>query len=184
MSLLHRAHTRMTRSLRRFRKDQDGNASIEFAILFPLMLVILFSSVELGLITLRQIMLDRAMDITVRDIRLGTGGNMQHDDIRDSICARSGFIPNCDVSLKLEMVQLDPFNWAGLSQEPDCVDKVEEVDAVTKFINGDSNDLMFLRACMSFDPIFPFWGLGNSLAKDDDNRVQLYASSAFVQEPK
>ena len=83
------------------------------------MLMVLFAAVELGMINYRQIMLDRAMDMTVRDIRLGTGGDMQHDDIRDTICARSGFIKmaECNVSLKLEMVRLDPFNWGGFRQK-------------------------------------------------------------------
>ncbi|TNJ41811.1 TadE/TadG family type IV pilus assembly protein [Phaeobacter sp. B1627] len=170
--------------LRRFREADDGNATIEFAILFPLMLLVLFASVELGLITVRQIMLERAMDMTVRDIRLGTGGNMQHDDIRDRICARSGFIDDCATSLRLEMVQLDPFAWGGVNSDPDCVSVIEEVEAVTTFVNGGSNDLMFLRACMSFDPVFPHWGLADSMQKDGQGRIRLYASSAFVQEPK
>ncbi|OIQ29832.1 MAG: pilus assembly protein TadE [Alphaproteobacteria bacterium MedPE-SWcel] len=178
-----RSRTLITR-LRRFREADDGNATIEFAILFPLMLLVLFASVELGLITVRQIMLERAMDLTVRDIRLGTGGNMQHDDIRDSICARSGFIDDCATSLRLEMVQLDPFAWGGVNSEPDCVSAIEEVEAVTTFENGGSNDLMFLRACMSFDPVFPHWGLADSMQKDSEGRIRLYAASAFVQEPK
>ncbi len=172
------------RTLRAFRRNEDGNATVEFALLFPLMLMILFATVELGMITLRQVMLDRAMDMTVRDIRLGTGGNMQHDDIRDRICHRTGMIDDCAVSLKLEMVQLDPFNWSGVTSQPDCVDSIEQVDPVNTFVNGASNDLMFLRACMSFDPLFPLWGLGGSMQKDDDGRVRLFASSAFVQEPK
>lgn len=174
----------LPRALRRFRRDEAGNATVEFAILFPVMLVILFSSVELGVITLRQVLLERAMDITVRDIRLGTGSDMQHNEIRDSICNYSGFPGQCDVSLKLEMVQIDPFNWTPISGTADCVDSVEEVDAVTQFVNGDSNDLMFLRACLSLDPLFPYWGLADAFEKDGDGRIRLYAASAFVQEPK
>lgn len=176
----------ISKPLQQFRRDEEGNATVEFAMLFPLMLMVLFASVELGMITFRQIMLDRAMDMTVRDIRLGTGGDMQHDDIRDTICARTSFIDqaSCDVSLKLEMVRLDPFNWAGIPPEPDCVDSVEEVDPVLTFTNGASNDLMYLRACVSIEALFPHWGLGKAIRKDDDGRLNLFASSAFVQEPQ
>ncbi|MCG7627832.1 pilus assembly protein [Epibacterium sp. MM17-32] len=175
---------RLASCLRRFRRREEGVASVEFVVVFPLLMMILFSSVELGVITLRQVMLDRAVDLTVRDIRLGTGGNMQHDTIRDAICARTGLVTTCTQSLRLEMVQLDPFNWAGVDTTPDCIESVEEVNPVTTFINGDSNDLMFLRACMSFSPLFPYWGLGDKLQKDGDGRIRLYAASAFVQEPK
>lgn len=176
--------SRLIPTLRAFRRKEDGNATVEFVIIIPLMLMILFSSVELGVITVRQTMLDRAVDLTVRDLRLGTGSGWQHDDIRDTICDRSGFIESCSISLKLEMVQVDPFNWVAIDEEPDCITSVEEVNPVTTFINGDSNDLMFLRACMKFNPIFPYWGLGDALQKDEDGRVNLYAASAFVQEPK
>ncbi len=175
---------RVTQTLARFRRNEDGNATIEFVMLFPLMLLVLFSTVELGVINLRQIMLDRAMDITVREIRLGTGTNMQHDEIRDSICANSGVIDLCATSLKLEMVQIDPFAWPGVNSDPDCVDSVEEVDAVNTFVNGAPNDLMLLRACLSFSPMFPYWGLAKSIKTDDDGRIQIYAATAFVQEPK
>ncbi|NRB20471.1 MAG: pilus assembly protein [Rhodobacteraceae bacterium] len=175
---------RIQQSLRQFRSRENGNVTVEFAIVVPLFLMILMSTVELGLITIKQSMLERALDLTVRDLRLGTGADQQHDDIRDAICARSGFIDNCDTSLRLEMVQVDPFNWTGIDASPDCVNAIEDVQPVRSFISGQSNELMFIRACMKFDPVFPQWGLGDSLDKDSGGRVSLFASSAFVQEPR
>lgn len=175
---------RLGATLRRFRHTETGSVTVEFVIVFPVMLMILFSTVELGVINLRQIMLDRAMDVTVRDIRLSTGSDMQHDAIRDAICDYAGMKDDCATSLKLEMVQIDPFNWSAVNATPDCIDSAEEVDAVTNFQTGESNDLMFLRACMSFDPMFPHWGLADSIQTDGDGRIHLYATSAFVQEPK
>jgi len=176
--------TRILHPIRKFRANEDGNATVEFALIIPVFLMILMSTVELGLITIKQSMLERAMDLTVRDLRLGTGADQQHDDIRDSICARSGFIDNCETSLRLEMIQVDPFNWTAIDTTADCINAVEEVQPVRSFISGQSNELMFIRACMKFTPIFPHWGLGDDLQKDDEGRVSLFASSAFVQEPR
>ncbi|WIY23817.1 TadE/TadG family type IV pilus assembly protein [Parasedimentitalea psychrophila] len=175
---------RIQQSLRQFRSRENGNVTVEFAIVVPLFLMILMSTVELGLITIKQSMLERALDMTVRDLRLGTGADQQHDDIRDAICSRSGFIDSCDTSLRLEMVQVDPFNWTGIDASPDCINAVEDVQPVRSFISGQSNELMFIRACMKFAPVFPQWGLGDSLDKDSGGRVSLFASSAFVQEPR
>ena len=172
------------RALRRFRREEDGNATLEFAILIPAFLMILMSTVELGLINIRQSQLERALDITVRSIRLSTGAVPQHDAIRDQVCEVSGFIDNCSTSLRLEMVQLDPFAWAGVDPEPDCISKVEDVQPVRNFTGGQSNELMLIRACMKFRPMFSDWGLGGDLGKDSDGRVSLFASSAFVQEPR
>ena len=176
--------TRMTSLFRRFRGREEGHVTTEFAIMVPLLLVTMLSAVELGVMTLRYSMLERALDLTVRDLRLGTGAAQQHDDIRDTICARSGFIDNCNTSLRLEMVQVDPFNWVAIDETPDCVNTVEEVQPVRSFTSGQSNELMFIRACMKFNPIFPQWGLGDSLSKDADGRISLFAASAFVQEPR
>lgn len=172
--------------LRRFRRQENANATVEFVILFPLLWVVLISTVELGLINLRQSQLERALDLTVRDLRLTTGSAPEHDDIRDQICDISGFIDNCATSLRLEMVQLDPFNWTPINTEPQCIERIEDAQPVTddSFVPGDSNDLMLIRACMKFEPVFSDWGLGDKLEKDPDGRVALYAASAFVQEPR
>ena len=173
----------LTQSLRKFHSREDGSTTVEFALLLPLFLMPLFSSVELGIIALRQTMLERAMDITVREIRLTTGDAPQHDEIRDRICDRALFVSDCTSSLRLEMVQFDPFIWTDIDPVPDCVDSIENVQPVREFVNGQSNELMYMRACMKFTPIFPTWGLGSGLIKDEEGHASLFASSVFVQEP-
>ena len=175
---------RTTQALRRFRQREDGNSTVEFAVIVPAFMMILMSTVELGMINLRHSQLERALDETVRTIRLGTGGEMQHDGLRDEVCDRSGFIDDCSTSLRLEMVQIDPYNWTDIDPTPDCVNRIEAIQPVRNFVSGQSNELMFIRACMKFNPIFPTWGLGSHLSKDEDGRINLIASSAFVQEPR
>ncbi|MFC4215912.1 TadE/TadG family type IV pilus assembly protein [Pseudophaeobacter arcticus] len=174
------------RLLRRFRSDTDATVTVEFAILMPLFFMFLTSTVELGMVVLRQSQLERALDIVVRDIRLHTGSAPQHDTVRDQICKTSGFIDNCSTSLRLEMVQLDPFAWTGVNEQPDCISKPEEMLPVRGFSNtGASNDLMLIRACMRFKPLFSGWGFGESLSTaDPEGLVSLVAVSAFVQEPR
>ncbi|WP_293573100.1 TadE family protein [Phaeobacter sp.] len=171
-------------ALRRFRDREDGTATVEFAIVIPSFFFILMNTVELGLITIQQSMLERALDQTVRELRLSTGAAKQHNEIRDEVCQRSGFIDDCATSLRLEMVQVDPYAWTPVNPEPDCINRVEDVQPVRNFINGDSNELMFIRACMAFNPVFPFWGLASHMDTDADGRLRIYATSAFVQEPR
>ncbi|MEX0302441.1 MAG: TadE/TadG family type IV pilus assembly protein [Leisingera sp.] len=170
--------------LRQFRAREDGNSTVEFALVIPVFIMILMSTVELGLINLRHSQLERALDETVRDIRLTTGADQDHNTLRDDVCSRSGFIDDCSTSLRLEMVQVDPFNWTPIDPEPDCVNRIEDIQPVRNFTSGQSNELMLIRACMKFNPVFPTWGLGSNLYKDGDGRISLIASSAFVQEPR
>ncbi|MCA0869626.1 pilus assembly protein [Seohaeicola saemankumensis] len=174
----------LKRKLSRFSRSENGSSTIEFAITFPSVIFLMLSGIELGFVNLHHSMLERAMDLTVREIRLGTGAAPQHDEIKDRICARAGFIEECGNNLKLEMVQVDPRNWAGIDANPDCTDKSEDVNPVRNFVNGLDNELMILRACAKIDPVFPTTGLGANMQKDDFGQYSLVATSVFVQEPR
>ena len=73
---------RMTSRLRRFFHKEDGNASVEFVLVFPAFLSLLLMSIELGFVTMRHPLLERGLDIAVRELRLGTGTVPQHDQIK------------------------------------------------------------------------------------------------------
>ncbi len=170
--------------LRRFRRSERGSATIEFAITFPAMFMMLASAVDLGFVSLRHSMLEHAMDQVVRDIRLGTGTAPQHDQIKADICAAAGFIDDCGDSLRLEMIQIDPGNWIAPSTQADCTDKSVAVQPVRNFVNGLDNQLMILRACAKVDPVFAQWGMGKNMVKDAAGQYRLVSSTAFVQEPR
>lgn len=169
--------------VRRFCRREDGTATVEFSLLFLPMFTFLATATEVGRVHVNYAMLERAVDMTVRDIRLGTGSAPQHDDIRQSICERADFIRDCG-DLKIEMVRLDPYNWQNPPTDVDCADRSEPVRPARSFVNGASNELMFLRACAKFDPVFPTLGMGESMHKDGAGMYALIATSAFVQEPR
>lgn len=176
-------HT-LSHFLRRFQKNADGNASIEFVFMFPIFFLILLSSVELGIMTLRYTMLERALDLAVREVRLSTGAAPDHDELRQMICDDATMIPNCYDNLKLEMLLIDPRNWEPISSVVTCTNQAKEVQPVTTFVSGTDNELMLLRACIKFTPLFGDKGLGLKLAKDSNGDSALVAMSAFVQEPR
>jgi len=170
--------------LKRLWRNDEGTATVEFAIVFPFFISLFLSSVELGMITLRHTMLERGLDLAVRDIRLGTGNAPQHDDIKDDICDYAALIPDCKTSLRLEMVQVDLRQAVNLEEEVDCVDSSKPVEPVRSFVNGRENEMMILRACVKYDPIFPTSGMGKQLDVDGAGQAALVAMSAFVQEPE
>lgn len=177
---------RCKKLLGHFRRSEEGSATLEFVITFPAMLVLMLSGFEVGMVSLNHAMLERAVDMTVRDIRLGTGETAQHDELKDIICERAGFIKDCGTNLRLEMIQVDPRAWVAIRTQADCTDQSQEVAPVREFTNGQENELMFLRACAKIDPLFPTSGLGKSLVDSGDGAGQyaLVSMSAFVQEPR
>lgn len=170
--------------LRRFRRSEDGSALvIEFMIFVPVLFGAFLMAVELGIYTMRQMYLDRGLDMAVRYVRLNTNTNYTHDDIKQMICGNAGWLENCDTTLRLEMVTVDPRQFAQFDQTADCVDTSEPVQPVRGFALGQENQLMMLRACVKFDPVYPTSGLGKALEKDGSGQARMVSSAAFVQEP-
>lgn len=165
-------------------KGESGSATVEFAIMFPFYITLFLSSVELGMIHFRHSMLERGLDLAVRDIRLGTGTNPSHDDIKDAICEFAGVLPQCGDNLRLEMILVDPRAYVAPAASADCIDHSEESNPMRSFEHGGSNQMMLLRACYVFSPIFPTAGLGYHAVKDGAGNVAMTAASAFVQEPR
>jgi len=169
--------------LRRFARREDGQMVVEFALAVPLIFTIFLTSVEMGIYQMRQMFLDRGMDMTVRQVRLNTGANFTHGELKNMICGFSGFLEDCDSTIRLEMNPVDPRQFSGLAQGADCIDVSQPVTPLRTFIHGGDHQLMLMRVCYMFKPVFPTTGLGYHYTKDGSGRVRMVSMSAFVQEP-
>ncbi|WP_227271512.1 TadE/TadG family type IV pilus assembly protein [Roseobacter weihaiensis] len=171
--------------LRRFRYSEKGQVAVEFVVMTPLLFTIFMTAIELGVYSKRQMWLDRGLDIAVRQVRLNTDSIPTHDALKQTICANAGFIPDCVQSLKLEMILVDPRAFAGLGPDVDCVDRSQPIASQEdpNYQQGSDHDLMIMRACIKFDPVFPTTGLGFDFPKDSAGQAAMTAMTAFVQEP-
>ncbi|MEM7520034.1 MAG: pilus assembly protein [Pseudomonadota bacterium] len=174
----------MRKFLRRFRRQEDGSIFlIEFCVFVPLLFGSFLMATEMSIYSMRQMYLDRGLDIAVRFIRLNTATNYTHADIKQLVCDNSGWLEDCDTNLRLEMIELDPRSFAPFNAQADCIDTSQPVSPVRGFTLGQENQLMMLRACVRFDPVFPTSGLANEFEKDGSGRARMISAAAFVQEP-
>jgi len=176
---------RGTAALRRFFRREEGNVTLDFVICLPVILMILLASFEAGFATIRKVWLERALDLTVRDLRVGAlGSNPGHDQVRERLCSQIFIMPDCLTELRLEMNVIDRATWSGLDPTPTCIDRTTEIQPYLDFVQGGSNELVAVRACAVFDPTFPTTPLGLQLQLDDSGGYQLAAMSVFVNEPR
>lgn len=174
----------LRRALRRL-SDEDGSITVDFMIVAPLFLMILFASFEAGYANMRQVMLERALDITVRDLRVGALGNQPpHNAVRNRFCELATLMPNCRTELMLEMRVIDRTTWTGFANAPTCVNRLLNIEPALSFSQGGANQLVTIRACAVFDPFFPTTTWGLQLRLDPSGGYQLAAMSAFVNEPR
>lgn len=168
----------------RFVRSEAGNATIEFALLLPLMIAIFLSSFELGMLLARNAMLDRGLDVAVREVRLGMINPLTEDSLRERICDAAVIVPDCENQLRLEMRPIDPRNFSTIPAAADCIDRGNPDAALREFVPGTNNQLVVLRACVLIDPISPMTGLGKMLSEArSDGAYALTSTSAYVVEP-
>ncbi|MGJ8585980.1 MAG: TadE/TadG family type IV pilus assembly protein [Marinosulfonomonas sp.] len=166
----------------RWRRD-NGNATIEFALLFPAFITLFLVVVETGVLLTRGVMLDRAVDMSMRELRLGTLSPMTYESLKSDICSNSVIIPNCDSTLMLELRPISTSTWEPLTNDVTCVDRSEDVQPVLEFDPGKTNEMMLVRVCAVFDPFFPTTGLAAQMQLDDTGAYALVTMSAYVNEP-
>lgn len=168
--------------VRRAWRDESGTATIPFVIFFPFMITLVVSSLELGFVMTRHVMLERAVDLSVRDLRLNLVGTLTHDEFKQIVCDRSALIENCENVLMIELRKVDTTTWEPLAAGATCTEEGQYVSP-PGFEQGGSDELMLIRACAKFKPIFPMTGLGLDMPKDSAGYYALVTSSAFVNEP-
>lgn len=176
-----------------FSKDDRGVVTMEFVVLFPFVLSIIFWICEMGFMTARYSMLQRAVDLTVRDLRLqaitaGMNSEEAHDELKDRICENSYALANCRETLRLELTAHT--TGGGLpTSNASCVDRTEDVQPDTVIITGtraeaNIDEIVYMRACAVVDPIYPadsFFAL--PLAYDSSGGYRLVVDTVYINEP-
>ena len=167
----------------RFWRRTDGSATVEFAILFPIMITLLIMGAEAGFVSLQRVALERAMDLAVRDVRLGvlSPGTTQ-PEFRARVCERSIMLAGCETRLLLEMRSIDTQTWTLPPRDTACIDLAKDITPATQFTVGAGESVMYLRGCYLVRPIFPTTTLGLQLPLDAAGMFSIRATTGFVNE--
>ena len=171
---------KLKNKFRQFRQNEDGYSTVEFLIVATTFLTGFFWVFETGLIMTKQMMLERAVDIVVRDLRLASSPAYTHDYIKEKICDEALVLKECSDNLLLELVEVDLD--VGFDRTATCIDRANEVTPVTSWEPGQRSEVVYMRACVLVDPMMPqevalFSGT-------TDTGIPLIADTAFVNEPE
>ena len=179
----------------RFLKDEGGTTSLEFVLVFPVFFGFFLTTLEAGVYSSRQVMLEHAVDVTVRDVRIGVIDQNDPAELRNAlrqgICDNASILPDCLNQLEVELIQKDPRSWSALDAEIRCVDRgnLDNPFDPTSIDGTGNNELMFLRACIRIDPFLVTSNLGKAFvaASAGDSAAggsyALVSTGAFVVEP-
>ena len=173
----------LRRRLCAFGREDDGIAAVEFALLFPFVFFLFIWAVELGIFMTKSVMLEHALDVAMRDLRLGRMVNPTTDTLKDAICDRARILGGCRDTIMIDLQPIDTTTWIMPAEPVACRDREEELQPVVSFDLGGQNEIMLVRACVIVEPLFPGVGLGARLQLDAQGGYGMAATSAFVNEP-
>jgi len=165
------------------RRDERGTATVEFVIVFPLIMAVFMSSFEAAVLTAKQTMMERALDITIRELRLNAGTPLSESDVKNRICNETLLISDCRSTIVVEMTEINPPVWTWPATRAACADRINNTLPVVNYTQAKANKLVLVRLCTVVDPWFPLTGLGLALTKDASGGYQMTTASAFVAEP-
>lgn len=169
--------------LARFWRREDGVASVEFVILFPAIMTIFFSSFEVSIYLLRATLLERALDLNVRELRLGRLTPATPEQLKKQVCNDTLIFKDCPNAIAIELTTIDTNTWNLPPEQMVCVDRDENIAPAVEVSFGQVNDLMMVRACAVLDPFFGTTPLVMDLPLDPSGGYIVAAASTFVNEP-
>lgn len=171
--------------LRRFRRSTKGSSTIEFVFWFPLYMTLFLTSFELTFYGFRSVFLERAVDLQIRGMRLGTGRPGSVAELKKEICKKAWLFKNCELELALDVRRVDPINWDLPTGPLPCVDRSDAYKPPedVEYGPGGAGDLLLIRACVVTDPFFSTTPFVMGLPRDPSGGVALAAVSTYVNEP-
>ncbi|WP_420344561.1 TadE/TadG family type IV pilus assembly protein [Paenirhodobacter sp.] len=169
----------------RFLRSESGAVTIPTVLWIPLFVMILVAAVELMLIEMRQVLLNRAVDITTRSLRLGSESLPSHETLKQQICTAIHFVPDCSENLAVEVFPINTDTWSlSNTNAPLCTDGTSSAVLDPEIETGGSNQLIALRACLKLTPMGSGDPLAMALQLDAGGRFALVAMTVFVNEPR
>lgn len=177
--------------LSRFRREEEGTAAVEMALLLPLFLTFVFSFYDIGALMLRQATLSSSVDLTARELKLeGTllPGNSNPSAaqimaaFRDRVCDRTYLLSDCTSELVIDMRPVpDAASFPAL--DAPCVQRGPggPITPVTTFDQNASPEIMFIRVCAPSKSLFSGYGFGPAI-QDANGDIMIRANTSFVYE--
>jgi hypothetical protein len=164
-------------------RPDRGGASAEFVVVFPGLVAILVMSMEASIYQMRQLMLERGLDLTTRELRLRASEDFDAATVRRDICEHARILPDCTLNLLVQMIPIDSELYAMPADGAPCREAGAPGSTPHPVALPDEQ-IVLVRACYGVAPMFPSSTLGLTLTENGARDVRMTATSAFMIEPE
>ncbi|WP_375207431.1 TadE/TadG family type IV pilus assembly protein [Hyphococcus sp.] len=172
---------------RKWIADRKGSTAVEFAMVAPILLAMIFSIMEAGWYFFVTTSVQQANANAARLIRTGQAqnGDLSSDAFFNEICDVVKALGDCNEKLTIDISKFSTFAaLASDLSEPECRDKDDPSISGAQYTKSDfgmQRDIIRVRVCFLYKPINP--GLGLNLKQTKHGDRQIVAVSIFRNEP-
>jgi len=168
---------------RRLRKEEDGAATLEFALVATPFIGLLFALFEVGANFAAQEVVQNAADEIARQVRTGQvqSAGLTAAQVRNIVCDEVDVMLSCDASrLGVEIRRFTGFSGSTFANPRTGAGALQPNYS---FQPGGPNDMVIVRVFYVWDVMTPMFGpiFGNTPGAP--NKRLLQAASAFRNEP-
>lgn len=172
------------KTLRQKLRRENGNVTIEFVLFFPLFMTLFLTSFEISIFAMRSVLLERSLDLAVRDLRLGRLNPPTSEELKRRMCSQMIYFPTCMTDLAVDVRALDS-SWTFPTGKIPCRDRVNGVDPTNiGFAPGTDKVPTLLQACLVKDPFFGPTPFVMELPRDASGGSVIAAWSSYIAEPR
>jgi Flp pilus assembly protein TadG len=167
-------------ALRRFRRNRNGSAAVEFAMVAPMFIGLLFAILESAMVFFASQVLETVTQDSARMIMTGqeqSAGKTQAD-FKAVVCSKVNALFNCTNGITVDVQSAPAFGTISLS---DPVDAACNYSPPNNYLPGGPGDIVVVRLFYQW-PIF-VTGFGFNLSCGSGSTRILTATAAFQNEP-
>lgn len=168
-------------------RNKSGSAAVEFAIVAPVFLALVFSILEAGWYFFVTSSVQQATANAAHLIRTGQAqsNDMSRDAFFGEICRVVDRFGACNDKLTVDISAFSSFSaLAADLSDPVCRDRNDPSIEGAQFDENDyggQRDIIRVRVCFLYKPVNP--GLGLNLKKTDDGERKIISVNIFRNEP-
>jgi Flp pilus assembly protein TadG len=170
------------------KRGTSGTVAIEFAMIAPVFFLLLFATLETGMVYFADMVLANGVQATARLIRTGQAQaqNMSATEFRQRLCTEISFMLKCDSSqLLIDVRSFNSFSGANFPQPLDAQGNANA--GLNSFQPGGSSQIsggspiVLVRAFYIWQLMTPMFA--NYYANMPGGKRMIAASVAFRNEP-
>ncbi|WP_245898160.1 TadE/TadG family type IV pilus assembly protein [Phreatobacter cathodiphilus] len=167
------------RIVRRFRREDDGVAAVEFALVAGPFLFLLFAIIEMAMVFFAGQVLETATSSASRLIMTGQAQSQNFDQtaFKNEICKKTNALMNC-AGIAVDVRTYTSFGGASTSKPVSS--GTVNYSGMT-YSQGAGGDIVVVRAVYEWPVLMPTFGL--TIGDLANGKRLLMATAAFRNEP-